>query len=363
MEASRATLARVCILRVLDYESYYAYYCRYPRTTSSWRTSLIVSHKLGQPKMQISLAPFAALLASASAFQIPPRWVPAAVSFPPSVGVPAVSRPGSILRSGGGDGGDDGGGGRGGDAAEKAVADADEALKKMPAEVQKVQVGNLVADDEWMGLGMEIAELVRTSIIEGVKEDTKEFIGKDEYKVGDISKELDSRVKDEVAKLRGKGDGEYELGDLTLALDQMSKDFTCELTGKDEYEAGDLTNEIDARVKDAVASFCGKEDGSEYEVGDLTREVNRRVEDRVADFTGKGEYTFGDISREIENKRRDWVKSYLGEEAANNYEFGDLTKKAIAGITGKDTYEFGDVSKAIFNNLFGPRKRGGGGKK
>ena len=112
-----------------------------------------------------------------------------------------------------------------------------------------------------------------------------------------------------------------------------------------------------------MASFCGKEDGSEYEVGDLTREVNRRVEDRVADFTGKGEYTFGDISREIENKRRDWVKSYLGEEAANNYEFGDLTKKAIAGITGKDTYEFGDVSKAIFNNLFGPRKRGGGGKK
>ena len=34
--------------------------------------------------MQISLAPFAALLASASAFQIPPRWVPAAVSFPQS---------------------------------------------------------------------------------------------------------------------------------------------------------------------------------------------------------------------------------------------------------------------------------------
>ena len=61
--------------------------------------------------------------------------------------------------------------------------------------------------------------------------------------VGDISKELDSRIKDEIANLRGKE--EYELGDLSLALDKMSKDFTMELTGKDSYETGDLSKEID----------------------------------------------------------------------------------------------------------------------
>ena len=68
---------------------------------------------------------------------------------------------------------------------------------------------------------------------------------------------------------------------------------------------------------------------------------------------------FGDISREIENRRREWVKGFLGEEAAKNYEFGSITKKALTNFTGKDEYEFGDVSKKIFGDLFGKRKRGG----
>ena len=66
---------------------------------------------------------------------------------------------------------------------EDAMAEADAALKSMPVEEQKEKIGNLVADDEWMGLGMEISELVRTAIIEDVKAKTSDFIGKDEYKV------------------------------------------------------------------------------------------------------------------------------------------------------------------------------------
>ena len=66
---------------------------------------------------------------------------------------------------------------------EDAVAEADAALKSMPVEEQKEKIGNLVADDEWMGLSMEITELVRTAIIEDVKSKTSDFIGKDEYKV------------------------------------------------------------------------------------------------------------------------------------------------------------------------------------
>jgi len=49
------------------------------------------------------------------------------------------------------------------------------------------------------------------------------------------------------------------------------------------------------------------------------------------------------------------VKDYLGSE---DYEFGDITKKALTSFTGKDEYEFGDVSKKILGDLFGPRKRG-----
>ena len=71
------------------------------------------------------------------------------------------------------------------------------------------------------------------------------------------------------------------------------------------------------------------------------------------------DYEFGDISREVESRRVDWVRGFLGDEAATEYEFGDITKKALSNFTGKEEYEFGDVSKKIFGDLFGKRKRGG----
>jgi hypothetical protein len=80
--------------------------------------------------------------------------------------------------------------------------DDEEGLFQSEAE-KKEAVGNLVEDDEWMGLSMELGELVRTAIIEDLKKNAREFLGKEEYKVGDISKEIDTRVKEEVARLRG----------------------------------------------------------------------------------------------------------------------------------------------------------------
>jgi hypothetical protein len=65
-------------------------------------------------------------------------------------------------------------------------------------------VGNLVANDEWEGLTMELTEVIRTAVIEDMKANAREFLGKDDYKLGDISKEIDSRIKDEIANLRGK---------------------------------------------------------------------------------------------------------------------------------------------------------------
>lgn len=68
---------------------------------------------------------------------------------------------------------------------------------------KKEAVGNLVADDEWMGLSMELGELVRLAVVEDLKRNAREFLGKDEYKIGDVSKEIDARVKEEVARFRG----------------------------------------------------------------------------------------------------------------------------------------------------------------
>lgn len=238
------------------------------------------------------------------------------------------------------------------DPTEEEIENVLSTTKLSAEEVSKV--GNLVADDEWMGLGMELSELVRVSVLEDVKKNTADFIGKEDYKVGDITKEIDSRVKDEVAKIRGKD--EYELGDLTMSLDSIAKDMTCQLTGKDDYEVGDLSKELDTRVKSSVADFCGKD---EYVPGDLTVEVDRRSRAKVFEFIGKDAYEFGDITREVENRRKAWVTDFLGDDAASRYQFGDITKKALTGITGKDDYQFGDVSKKIMGDLFGKRKRGG----
>ena len=62
---------------------------------------------------------------------------------------------------------------------------------------------------------------------------------------------------------------------------------------------------------------------------------------------------FGDISKEIERRRVAWVKEALGKD---DYQFGDLTKKALASFTGKDEYEFGDVTKRLGQMLFGNKQ-------
>lgn len=159
------------------------------------------------------------------------------------------------------------------------------------------------------------------------------------------------------------------------------------LPGK-PYEPGDLSKELDTRIKSAVAKFCGRctscvlgcltryplhssislapfhsilTGKEEYEFGDLTKEVSRRIQDRVEEFTGRP-YEFGDISRAVEANRKQWVQDFLGSEAAENYRFGDISRKALSKWTGKDEYQFGDVTKKVLGDLFGPRKRGNDNK-
>ena len=77
--------------------------------------------------------------------------------------------------------------------SEEEMVSIMEKTKLTDEEVEKV--GNLVTDDEWMGLGMELSEIVRCAVLEDVKRNTADFIGKEDYKVGDVSKEIDNRVK------------------------------------------------------------------------------------------------------------------------------------------------------------------------
>ncbi|KAL9190292.1 hypothetical protein ACHAXT_007503 [Thalassiosira profunda] len=208
-----------------------------------------------------------------------------------------------------------------GDVEPAAEAADAELVELTPEEEEKL--GNLVADEEWAGLSMELAEVVKVAVVEDLKKNSRDFLGKDDYAMGDFSKEIDRRVKDEVAKLREKD--EYELGDLSVVLDDKVKELVCEMSGKEEYEFGDLSVEIDKRVKESVAVFCGKDS---YEFGDLSKELAKRTQKGVLEYTGKSSYKFGDISKQF----------------AKN-------------LTGKDEYQFGDISKKLFGNMM--NKKGG----
>ena len=41
----------------------------------------------------------------------------------------------------------------------------------------------MVADDEYMGLSMELTELVRVAVLEDIKKNARDFLGKEDYKV------------------------------------------------------------------------------------------------------------------------------------------------------------------------------------
>jgi len=168
--------------------------------------------------------------------------------------------------------------------SDTAIVEAE--FEKLSNEEKKQAVGNLVANDEWNGLSMELSEIIRMAVMEDIKSKTADFIGKENYSVGDISKEIDGRVKQEIANLRGKED--YELGDAIVVLDNMSKSMVEEMTGK-EYETGDLSKTLDKKIKDAVAVWAGKEVG-QYEFGDLSKAMDTRIKARVEEFTGAGEY-------------------------------------------------------------------------
>ena len=79
------------------------------------------------------------------------------------------------------------------DAANDAVAQgivvrADDAVVEGETtaltKVEVEEIGNLVEDDEWLGLTTELAIVARVAIRESLKKSVREFTGNDDYKCG-----------------------------------------------------------------------------------------------------------------------------------------------------------------------------------
>mmetsp|Transcript_20202 Transcript_20202/g.57346 ORF Transcript_20202/g.57346 Transcript_20202/m.57346 type:complete len:286 (-) Transcript_20202:341-1198(-) len=218
-------------------------------------------------------------------------------------------------------------------------------FKFASAEERKKVIDDLVADDEWNGFGMELSENVRKTIVE----DIEKFTGNSGHEMGDITREVDQRVKDQVKTMREKG--ETGLDDLVQAMDETSKSIKKEITGKTD-EAEELSESIEKSIKDTVDKFTGKV----YEVGDIAKSIDSRVKDKASEFIDNAEHEFSDVAKEIEERRQKWAKEYLGDDAAANYKFGDITKNALSNWTGKDHVEFEDITDKLFGGLTSEKK-------
>ena len=136
-------------------------------------------------------------------------------------------------------------------AAEVVEGEVVEGETRLLTAADVEEVGNLAEDEEWLGLGMEMAIVVRSAFRESVKKNVKEFTGSEDCtplpapmdlapsdpnvclavaadKVGDLSKAADEKIKGEIAKLRGKD--EYERKPLPAPVDPRTLRFlTCGL--------------------------------------------------------------------------------------------------------------------------------------
>jgi hypothetical protein len=169
---------------------------------------------------------------------------------------------------------------------------------------------------------------------------------KDKYEFGDLSKHIDSKVKDRLAKLSNKN--EYEFGDLTKYLVQ---DFTNSTT---KYQFGDITKEIIHRVTSknytmddmailmkALVSFgVGLTPvASILPVKLLIDLLNYSIAGDI------GNKVVSSITLELDKRMK---KAITGDE---QYQVGDVTKKALLDYTGRDSYSFGDITKKVMGSM------------
>lgn len=179
------------------------------------------------------------------------------------------------------------------------------------------------------------------------------------YKFGDLSRAIDTSVKDRVKDLTGNIiEGDYEFGDLSKWVDSKIKGEVNKFTNNDNYKFGDLTKEITKRVASGkytmddlfmllkAMALVGA--GLSPVAGFLP--VKMLVEllnfSLVNDAMGK---VTSVLALELDKRLK---KSLLGDE---NYILGDATKSMIAnavnGYTGKESYEFGDVTRKVMNSF------------
>lgn len=162
---------------------------------------------------------------------------------------------------------------------------------------------------------------------------------------------MDKKAKEEVEKVTGKP---YEFGDISRWADAKVKQRVSEITGKDEYQVGDISKELLRRLVagevkwDEVlmllkmllslgASFSPV--GGMLPAKVLIDLLNYSIAAQI------GEKVTGAIATELDRRMKEVVTGNP------DYQLGDITKGQMLKFIGKDEYSFGDLTKTVLKRI------------
>jgi len=163
----------------------------------------------------------------------------------------------------------------------------------------------------------ELREAVSTSVANSLRE----YVGKEDYDINDVTAKVQEEVSDAVSGLENvyltkeaaeaapEGTEPIIIGEVVGPVVGQVKEGTKEavlaFTGKEEYKFGDISKEAAARAKTAMANLMGSE---EYQFGDVTKAAMNKAYDAVTSFTGKEDYKFGDVTKTILRGALNWLE-------------------------------------------------------
>jgi len=148
----------------------------------------------------------------------------------------------------------------------------------------------------------------------------------------------------------GDDEYDYEVGDLSRWIDSRVKEKANEFTGNDLYQFGDVTKEITRRLKSGdykledIVFLCRILVQFGAGLSPVANILPMKVLMEMLNFSLAqeiGDRLVGAITLEVDKRMK---KAITGDA---EYQLGDLTKNAMLKFIGKEEYSFGDFSKTV----------------
>lgn len=170
------------------------------------------------------------------------------------------------------------------------------------------------------------------------------------YRFGDLTRGLLKKVNEDSSSLS------YKFGDISRWLDKKAKERVSKFTNKENYKFGDMSKEVIRRLrngeytKDDLWLFLKIVATIGINMQPVTRVLPLKVLIDLLNYTMEasiaqsvGEKVVSSITTEIDGRMKEMV---TGDR---NYQMGDITKRALSKWTGKENYEVGDITKTMLD--------------